>query len=806
MKDKQIFRKIDVEQPKLKHVKVAGGQIVEVTAQIRVTFKLAHVLFAESFIVLPKSNSIILGNEFFKKHDINICPKRSVLHFPDLTVSISEIIPHKEPRRAIRAKIPVYATKKQTIPANKTVIIECSLSKHTEDLKFSSGVVEPCETFERETDLALTLSLSTIGENNTIFIAALNITDHPITLTKRTELARFQIFTSEQADKLIQVDPELIALAKYRNSENFIPEFNQLIQDSDRKGRNQPPRPKPDYDSLWFPTPETCGNPSSVPPPQKQIHDRIEMLQQKESIDPKHNYDDREKFLSQFTWTRSLLPSDQKQQVVNLLVEYNDIFTKHRFDVGYNTEMKIKLTPEHSMPMYVQGPPTPFHLRDEIHEQIALMHYYGLITTLPQSKYSSPLFAHKKESGRLRLLIDLRRVNHLLKNDYLNANEPFSSMTDATNHFAGKTFFTKLDCSQAYHCVQMADDISVQLLAFNFSSRTYAYKCLAQGLSKSVTGFSSFIRHYLDPCLAADMCTQFMDDIGFGVKTFEDLVSTLKQVFDCIRRSGLNLSPQKCEIATESIKFLVNVITKEGISPESVKIKKFLNNVRLAKSTKAVKRLIGIVQFFRNYIPKLGEKLIPFYRMLKKDATLEPDESHVKALATLKDLLKAKTMTLRLAKPGQKYILLCDASYYAAGFVLMVEDYLDENNTKEPKKYAPVSFGSQAFKTPQLKYSIYYKEFLALYFALEHFAHFIWGSFNPVVVLTDNRSLTQFFQSKTIPPSLWNCLDRVLSSNLVIAHIPGKANYAADFFSRVEIDRAATVSLKLNEKIPVRDI
>ena len=475
MKDKQIFRKIDVEQPKWKHVKMAGGQTVEVTAQIRLTFKLAHVFFTESFIVLPKSNSIILGNEFFKKNDISICPKRSVLEFPDLTVSINEIKPHKEPRRAIRAqKLPVYTTKKQTIPANKQVIVECSLSNHTEDLKFSSGVVQPCETLERETDLALTSSLSTIGENITIFIAALNITDHPITLTKGTDLARFQILTSEQADRLIQVDPELIALTKYRNSENLMPEINQLIQDSDRKGRNQPPRPKPDYDSLCFPTPETCENPSSLPPLQKQIHDQIEMLQQKESIDPKHNYDDREKFLSQFTWTRSLLTSDQKQQVENLLVKYNDIFAKHRFDVGYNTEMKIKLTPEHSMPMYVQGPPTPIHLRDELHVELALMHYYGLITTLPQSKYSSPLFAHRKESGRLRLLIDLRRVNHLLKNDYLNANFPISNMTDATNHFAGKTYFTKLDCSQAYHCVQKADDIFLvkNLCLQMLSSRT----------------------------------------------------------------------------------------------------------------------------------------------------------------------------------------------------------------------------------------------------------------------------------------------------------------------------------------------
>ena len=73
-------------------------------------------------------------------------------------------------------------------------------------------------------------------------------------------------------------------------------------------------------------------------------------------------------------------------------------------------------------------------------------------------------------------------------------------MSDAINYFAGKKLFIKHDYSQAYHCVEMADDISVQLLAFNFASRTYAYKCLAQGLNKSVPGFTSFIRRYLDSC------------------------------------------------------------------------------------------------------------------------------------------------------------------------------------------------------------------------------------------------------------------------------------------------------------------
>ena len=67
----------------------------------------------------------------------------------------------------------------------------------------------------------------------------------------------------------------------------------------------------------------------------------------------------------------------------------------------------------------------------------------------------------------------------------------------------------------------MGDDLSVQLLAFNFASRTFACNCLAQVSNKTVTGFISFVKHYLDPCLAAKVCTQFMDDIAAGVNNFE---------------------------------------------------------------------------------------------------------------------------------------------------------------------------------------------------------------------------------------------------------------------------------------------
>ena len=96
------------------------------------------------------------------------------------------------------------------------------------------------------------------------------------------------------------------------------------------------------------------------------------------------------------------------------------------------------------------------HLRDELLVELALMHYYILITTLPHSNYSSPVLAQRKESGK-----HLRRINHLLRNDHLNSNFPVPNMSDASNHFAGKTLIKKFDSSQAYHYVQLADEKSI---------------------------------------------------------------------------------------------------------------------------------------------------------------------------------------------------------------------------------------------------------------------------------------------------------------------------------------------------------
>ena len=137
----------------------------------------------------------------------------------------------------------------------------------------------------------------------------------------------------------------------------------------------------------------------------------------------------------------------------------------------------------------------------------------------------------------------------------------------------------------------MADELSIQLLAFNFGARTYAFSGLAQGLSRAPTAFCSFVRQHLDPCIAEDIC--YMDDIGCGASSVKDLLEKLDQIFQCINKSGLKLSPAKSEFGVKSLQFLGNLITANGLSPDTNKVTKFLNDLEMPKTTKQVKRIIG---------------------------------------------------------------------------------------------------------------------------------------------------------------------------------------------------------------------
>ena len=158
---------------------------------------------------------------------------------------------------------------------------------------------------------------------------------------------------------------------------------------------------------------------------------------------------------------------------------------------------------------------------------------------------------------------------------------------------AGKKYFCKLDCSPAHHCLQLADEQSIQLLAINFGSRTFAYLGLAQGLNRSLSAFNSTIREYLDALVKADNCAQYVDDIGVAANNVDELVDNIEAVFQQIRKAGLKFSMSECAYGQTKIEFLGRNITTKGIAPLEDRIGKFLANI--SQVAPAIHRICSIL-------------------------------------------------------------------------------------------------------------------------------------------------------------------------------------------------------------------
>ena len=687
----------EMDPPAFK-LQVANGDIETPTKTVQLQFELGDWTFKETFIVATKMTGPILGLSFLKNNSAILDVSQALLHFPHLTYAIAA-----EDNETVSRHHKVTIKNRLTIMPDQCITIEAGINLRT--ITNTTGIIHPTEQYSGEHQLVVASSLSTVS-NSKIEIRVTNTSPNPFTLKKNANVAEFTILSPQEAKQLHPLNSAALKVLAEDNTEQALEYVNELLKSSEKPQTTQ---------NFWFPTPDNPGDPSTHTPIQSRILREIEELENIQKLNPHNSPEDRATFLANFKWTDSQLGDKDKKAIGEILVEYNDIFARHRLDIGINNDFKIKLTPKSDQPAYTQSLPCPVNLKEDLTVELALMHYYGIITTLPFSKYASPIFAQRKPNGRLRLLVDLRKINNLISDDYINNNHPVSTLSDAAQHLAGKKLFCKLDCSQAYHVLQMADQKSVELLAFNFASRTFAYLRLAQGLSRSLSSFSSFMREYLDRVIKADKCAQYVDDIGIATHTTEELKNNLREVFQCIREAGLRLTMAKCQFGAKEVEFLGRTVSPEGIAPQPHKIKNYLQKLSFPKTKKGLQRYIGFVNYYRNYIPRLSEKIAPFHELVKADKPIKITNEIMQTFENInKALDNACGLWLKQPLPNKQYVLMTDANFKNAGYALMIEENADEKLTSVKKTYAPVAFGSKTFSPSQIKMSIYAKEFLAI--------------------------------------------------------------------------------------------
>ena len=149
------------------------------------------------------------------------------------------------------------------------------------------------------------------------------------------------------------------------------------------------------------------------------------------------------KFLKRFSWRHTFLREAERQAVEDILVEYHDIVARHRMDVGMNTEFRVQFTPKDDKVVCSQNPTMLIDLKEDLIVELALMHRDEIITLLPFSKYASPIFCTEKLNGKLRHLVDLRKINTLVTGDFTLSILPVSTFSDAGQHLTVKSRFAR---------------------------------------------------------------------------------------------------------------------------------------------------------------------------------------------------------------------------------------------------------------------------------------------------------------------------------------------------------------------------
>ncbi|KAK8972527.1 hypothetical protein V6N11_081642 [Hibiscus sabdariffa] len=341
--------------------------------------------------------------------------------------------------------------------------------------------------------------------------------------------------------------------------------------------------------------------------------------------------------------------------------------------------------------------------------------------------------------GKLRLVINYQPLNHFLLDDKFplpNRNALFSSLAKAQ-------VFSKFDLKAGFW--QLAPSLFQKAMVKNFQ-----------------------------PIM--DQTLIYIDDILLYRPDEEAHLKLLKHFSQLIAQYGVMLSERKMKINQREIKFLGMHLKEGKYHPGPHIAQELLKFPDKDLSKKQILQFLGIVNYLRDFIPKISKYTNPLRKMLKKELP-QWSTAQSKAIKTLKEILQ-QLPPLQIPSDGKR-ILQTDASDKYWGAVLFEE--------KDKKRHL-CGYKSGRFSDAEIHYHSTFKEILAVKKAISKFEFHLIG--HHFLVEMDMSSFPQMlkFKQKTVPhPQLLRWAEWFSKFSFDCKHIKGKTNVLADLLTRPKI-------------------
>ena len=458
------------------------------------------------------------------------------------------------------------------------------------------------------------------------------------------------------------------------------------------------------------------------------------------------------------------LSDEQKQQVLEILEEYQDVFTENP-GLTNLIEHTIELTDD--KPIRVKQYPMPYAERENVEDEIVKMYGQDIIEK-GQSDYNFPIVMVKKKDGSNRFCVNFQKLNAVTKFD----TEPQCNSEDIFAKLAKDKYFSKFDCAKGYWNIPMAES-SKHLTSFSTPSGSYQFRRLPFGLVNSGATFNRLMRKVLD---GAESVDNFVDDTIGHTLEWEAHLVMLRDFLSRMRKAGLTLRPSKCMIGYLNLDFVGHVVGDGKLGPTDEKIEK-INEAKIPETKKQVRSFLGLAGWYQKFVPNFASIAAPLTDLLKKG---QPNkviwgEAQNNAFENLKQCL-SKRPILRLPDFERQFVVQVDASESGVGASLM-QEYDGE--------LFPVAFTSKKLLPRERKYSVIEREALSLVFAIKKWHNYLYG--RDFIVETDHAPLVYINRKKIENGRIMRWALFLQTYRFLVRNIKGSQNVAADYMSRVYV-------------------
>ena len=226
-----------------------------------------------------------------------------------------------------------------------------------------------------------------------------------------------------------------------------------------------------------------------------------------------------------------------------------------------------------------------------------------------------------------------------------------------------------------YYHIKLSKEVA-EKTAFVTHKGKWIFHSLPFSINVSPSIFSYILGKVLVQC--SEYTLNYLNDIMVSSKMWESHLRQLEEVFKWLQDVDLKIKCSKCEFFKSKVHYLGYLVGSNGVQPLPEKVPT-IETLEPPKNIDELQHFLGLVGFYRKFIPFFANITVCLNTMLRKGAVFKWTEQCNTALNLLKSEL-VKMPRLQYLNPSKAFKLFTDLSKHSYSGILHQEEVSDQVN------------------------------------------------------------------------------------------------------------------------------